>query len=64
MGMVIGGVALGVGSQIVTHAGSPQTATALGEVSNYMPVMGNVIGAGMVLDSTSYLKKPLKKVRW
>lgn len=62
VGMVGLGVGLGVGSQVLGEMGSTVGQTAIGNISKAMPMMGNMVGAGMVMDSLSTMNKSAKKM--
>lgn len=60
-GMTTAGMATGAGIQGV-HAVGGDT-SALSTMSGYFPAMGNVTGAGMVMDSMQGISKMHKKKR-
>lgn len=64
-GLVVAGVGLGLGSQLLGEAGSSYGQAAVGKVSKVMPMMGTMVGAGMVMDAvgdmSEYSKKMMKK---
>jgi len=65
-GMIVGGAALGLGSQVLGSVGGSAASSAqagIGKVSGAMPVMGSIVGAGMVVDSLGRLKKSAKMRR-
>ena len=58
-GFTAAGIGIGVGATMVEKAGaSPAAFTTM---SGYMPVMGSVAGAGLVLDQTKKLGKVIKR---
>jgi len=59
-GMIVGGIGMGVGSQLVGEVGgasAPHVQKALGNVAKAYPHIGTIAGAGAVLGT-------MKKKKW
>ncbi len=59
MGLAVSGVALGVGSQAISKVGG--NAAPIATLSSHMPLVGNVMGAGMAMDAMQGLRPKKKK---
>ena len=65
-GLLLGGIALGVGSSVVGSVGGATAANAqagLGTFSSFLPVVGTGIGAGIVIGQLRNLEDTTKRKR-
>ena len=61
-GMVVGGIGMGVGSQLVGSIGgssAPHVQKAIGNVAKAYPTIGTISGAGAVMGTLKKLKNKL-----
>lgn len=56
------GLGTGFSSQLLGSAGSVHGQQAMGKISGKMPMMGSMVGAGMVMDSVGMMKKKADKM--
>ena len=62
--LIVGGVAIGAGSLVLSRFGgtaATHAQTGLTNVSGFFPVIGTTIGAGLTLKTLDMLPKPKKK---
>ena len=63
LGMVGGGVALGLGSQVISSVGGPTAGYAgagMVTMASFMPPLAAVVGGAAVLQQTKKLQKSIK----
>lgn len=62
--LMVTGLTLGVGSYAASSMGATSTATAMGNMSSKLPMVGTLYGAGMVMDAVKGMNPKKKKKRY